>query len=155
LRATISTMHSRRSIHTNWHPRIGFVKLLVLYAGLTMHPYRRPVAKTKAEYGSFRPMMSERRTIEHSPQLPSLQSSEAMIGSLFSGATTGSGQSRILAAQQQFDGPVGMSSGVAQGFRDVVVAVEAQQADGGVAQGHPLWTAAGAVLGVVFGVGDV
>jgi hypothetical protein len=33
-------------------------------------------------------------------------------------------------------------------------AVEAQQADGG-AQGHHLWTAAGAVLEVVSGVGDV
>jgi hypothetical protein len=73
----------------------------------------------------------------------------------FSGATTESRQSRILAAQQQFDGPVGMSSVVAQGFRDVVVAVEAQQADGGVAQGRHLWTAAGAALGAVFGVGDV
>jgi hypothetical protein len=38
----------------------------------------------------------------------------------------------------------------------VVVAVESEHADGGVSEcGHDLWPAAGAVLGVVFGVGDI
>ena len=45
---------------------------------------------------------------------------------------------------------------VAQGLCDVVVAVESEDADGGVAEGgHDLGAVADADLGVVFGVGDV
>lgn len=45
---------------------------------------------------------------------------------------------------------------VAQGFCDVVVAVEAEQFDCCVAQSsHDVVPVAGADLGVVFGVGDV
>jgi hypothetical protein len=45
---------------------------------------------------------------------------------------------------------------VAQGFCDVVVAVEAEQSDCGVAKGsHDVGPIAGSDLGVVFGVGDV
>lgn len=45
---------------------------------------------------------------------------------------------------------------MAQGLCDVVVAVESEQAECGVAEGgHDLRSAAGAGLGVVLGVGDV
>lgn len=51
---------------------------------------------------------------------------------------------------------MGISGVVAQGFCDVLVAAESEQADSSVAQGgHDLRAAAGADLGVVFGVGDV
>ena len=120
-----------------------------------MHSRQAHCAKTRAEYGSFGPMMPERRTIEHSPAAAEFAIKRGDDWVAVLKGYVGSRQSRILAAQQQFDGPVGMSSLVAPGFRDVVVAVEAQQADGGVAQGQRLWTAAGAVSAVVFGVGDV
>src|SRR5262249_33097067 len=53
-------------------------------------------------------------------------------------------------------GAVRVSGVVPQGFCDVGVAVEAEQTDGGVAQGgHDLGTAFDTDLGVVFAVGNV